>query len=141
VKDGKCELDKILESLNSIFDSINIYGKILNSEIQSKLVAPVCSIGRIPDFLEHESPLFTKSDKCIEIPNLHQGTHGCIIFPVYERKVFSEVINCYKLIAVQYDPDDVFSEKQFYNISDLYSECLKMWISNIKSSARHLPKL
>ena len=135
-----CEVTQICDSLNVIFRAIDFYGKTLNSEIQSKLEAPVCSIGRIPDFLEYESPLFTKSDKCVVIPSLYHDTHGCIIFPVYERKVFSEVFNCYEFMAVQFDPDDIFSEKQFNNITDLYSECFKMWVSNIKSSARFLRK-
>ena len=137
---SSCEVTQICDSLNAIFRSIDVYGQILNSKIQSNLAAPVCSVGQIPYFLEHESPLFTKSDKCVVIPNLYHDTHGCIIFPVYERKVFSEVFHCYEFMAVQYDPDDIFSEKQFNNIPDLYSDCFRMWVSNIKTSARYLRK-
>ena len=134
----KSEVAQICDSLNVIFRSIDTYGKLLNSNIQSIRAAPVCFVDRIPSYYEFESPIFTKSDECVMIPNLYQDTHGCIIFPLYEKKMFSEIVHSYELIAIQHDPDEPILEKSFENIPDLYSECINMWVNNFKASAKYL---
>ena len=140
MKQPSCEVTQICDSLNVIFRAIDVYGQTLNSEMQSKLEAPVCSIGRIPSCYEFESPIFTKSDSCVIIPFLHDGIQPCIIFPLYEKKMFSENIFSYELIAFQYNPDESIDEQSFSNIPDLYSECITKWVNNIKSSSKYLRK-